>query len=169
MRRAEALLIILAFIGITAVLPPSVSGGPERGGAGSAYVREAGSSIDPEVLDTAGTKVSFRSFLGRKPLMVVFWATWCPLCRSEVPTLNRLAADRTIQVLAVNVGENEQKVLSFISSFHVGYPVVRDPGWQTTAAYKVAGIPACIILDKGGEILYRGSSLPENIEVYLRR
>lgn len=168
MKRAEAFLITLVFIGISAVLTTPVSGEAERGGAISADVREAGSSRNLELLDTAGRKVSFSSFLGSKPLVVVFWATWCPLCRSEVPALNRLAADPAIRVLAVNVGENEQKVLSFISSFHVGYPVVRDPGWQTTAVYQVAGIPACILLGKGGEILYRGSTVPENIEAYLR-
>jgi len=168
-KEANAFLFILVYVGISVVLLPPVSYGRAVESSSSADVREAGSHRDPEVLNMSGTKVSFRSFLGRKPLLVVFWATWCPLCRDEVPTLNRFASDPAIQVLAVNLGENEQKVQSFISSFHVGYPVVRDPGWQTTADYQVVGIPACIMLDEGGQILYRGSVVPGNIDAYVRR
>ena len=168
MKRVETFLILLVLSGIAAVFLPSVSHGLEGGNAGFADVRKAGSRVDVEVLDTTGKKVSFRSFIGGKPLVVVFWATWCPLCRDEVPTLNRLAADPAIRVLGVNVGENEQKVRTFITSNHVGYPVVRDPGWQTTAAYQVLGLPAFLILDEEGQVLYRGSIVPGNIEDYLR-
>ncbi len=168
MKRAETFLILLVVSGIAAVFLSSVSHGFEGGNVGFTAVRETGSRVDIEVLDMTGTKVSFRSFIGHKPLVVVFWATWCPLCRDEVPTLNRLVADPAIKVLAVNVGDNEQKVKSFITTNHVGYQVVRDPAWQTTAAYKVVGLPACLILDEGGQVLYRGSIVPKNIEAYLR-
>lgn len=162
-------LIILAAICISGILLPQVSGGLEGGGDRSADVRETGSRRDSEVLDLAGTRIVFSSFLGSKPLVVVFWASWCSECQTEVPALNRLAADPSIRLLAVNVGESEKKVRSFISSYHVAYQVVRDPGWQTTTAFKIVGIPACILLDKGGEIRYRGSRVPENIEAYLRK
>jgi thiol-disulfide isomerase/thioredoxin len=164
-KRAAAFLIV----GLSVVLLPTFSRGEGGWSVNRAEVRESVSHRDPEVVDTTGTKVPFRSFLGRKPLVVIFWATWCPLCKAEIQTLNRLAADPAIQVLAVNLGESEEKVQSFISSYHVGYPVVRDPGWQTTTAYKVVGIPACILLDRGGQILYRGSTVPENIEAFVRR
>lgn len=169
MKRADAFLICLAFIGISAALLPMASYGVGAENAPSTDVRDVGKPKVPEVVDASGRKVSFRSFIGRKPLVVVFWATWCPVCRSEVPTLNRLAADPAIRVLAVNLGENEQKVQTFKASYQVGYPVVRDPDWQTTATYQVVGIPACLILDEGGQVLYRGSTVPGNIEAYLRR
>jgi thiol-disulfide isomerase/thioredoxin len=166
-KRASAFLIILA--GISGVLLPPVWGGFEGGGDRSADLREAGSRRDPEVLDLAGTRVHFSSFLGSKPLVVVFWASWCPECQADVPALNRLANDPAIRLLAVDVGESEKKVQSFISSFFVNYQVVRDPGWQTTTAFKIVGVPTCILLGKGGEILYRGSSVPGNIEAYVRK
>jgi len=167
--KKAAFLIILAAIGIAGVLSPPVSEGLEGWSDHGADVREAGSHRDSEVQDLAGTRIAFSSFLGNKPLVVVFWASWCTECQTEVPALNRLAADPAIRLLAVNVGESEKKVRSFISSYHVTYQVVRDPGWQTTTAFKIVGIPACILLDKGGEILYRGSSVPGNIESYLRK
>jgi thiol-disulfide isomerase/thioredoxin len=165
-KRAAALLIMLVVsiaFSILLLVPVGM-------GAGSANDDKADTvgSLDPMVLDMAGEKVSFRSFIGHKPLVVVFWATWCPLCRDEVPAINRLAANPAVRVLAVNVGDNQQKVQSFISTYHVSYPVVRDPVWQTTAAYKVLGLPACIILDEGGQVLYRGNGVPGNIEAYLR-
>jgi len=165
---ASFLVIPLLFL-LSAVLLPSDSYG--RGAVVNvtgAEFREAGTLGESEVLDRSGSKVPFRSFLGQKPLLVVFWASWCIECRAEVPTLNRLALDPEIRVLAINLGESEKKVQTFISSFHVGYPVVRDPGWQTSAAYRVLGIPVCLLLDREGRILYRGSSVPGNIAVYLR-
>jgi thiol-disulfide isomerase/thioredoxin len=167
--KKAAFMIIVASIGLSGVLLPSVSRGLEGGGDRSAAVGEAGIRMDPVVLDLAGTKTAFSSFLGSKPLVVVFWASWCPECRAEVPALNRLAADPSIRLLAVNVGESESKVQAFVSSFHVAYQVVRDPGWQATTAFRIVGVPACILLDRGGEIRYRGSSVPENIEAYLRK
>jgi len=162
-------LIILVSIGISGVFLPQVSGGLEGVGDRSADIREAGSRRNLELMDLAGSKMVFSSFLGSKPLVLIFWASWCSECQTEVPVLNRLAADPSIRLLAVNVGESEQKVRSFISSYHVAYQVVRDPGWQTTTAFKIVGIPSCILLDKGGEIRYRGSRVPENIEAYLRK
>jgi thiol-disulfide isomerase/thioredoxin len=168
-KRGGALLIIWVLGGITALFVSAFPGFPEAGSTRAAEIRDGGGSRDPEVVDMGGARVSFSSFLGQKPLMVVFWATWCPECRKEVPALNRLASDPSINLLAVNVGEKEQKVRSFIASYHVVYPVVRDPGWQTTAAFGVMGIPACILLDKGGEVLYRGSAVPGEIGKYVRR
>jgi thiol-disulfide isomerase/thioredoxin len=165
----EALPISLMLIVITAAFFPSLSCFMAAGSAHAAEFQVAGNNKEPEVVDNTGSKVSFRSFIGRKPLVVVFWATWCPLCRDEVPALNRLANEPNFQILAVNLGEDEQKVRTFISSFRVNYPVVRDPGWQTTGAFQVLGIPYCIILDEGGQVLYRGSVVPGNIEAYLRR
>lgn len=162
-------LIIQVYLGISGVLFPGISDGLEEKGDRSAVIRETVRYRDLEVTDLAGTKVAFGSFLGSKPLVVVFWASWCTDCQTEVPALNRLAADSSVRLLAVNVGENEKKVRSFISSYQVTYQVVRDPGWQTTTAFKIVGVPACILLDKSGGILYRGSNLPVNIESYLRK
>ena len=169
MKGVAEFLIIPLLIGLSAVLLPSDSHGRGTVSAMGTDFSEADTQGDFAVLDSSGKKVPFRSFLGQKPLLVVFWASWCVECRAEVPTLNRLFDDTEIRVLAVNLGENEQKVRAFISSFQVGYPVVRDPGWQTSAAYRVLGIPACLLLDSEGRILYRGSSVPGNIAAYLRR
>lgn len=170
MRRAHMIFLFILLVGGTAIAPlPAHPGEPEGGTAHAADGRETVSQTDLELVNTAGEKVSLRSFVGRKPLVLVFWATWCPVCREEVPTLNRLGSNPAIQVLAVNLGESPKKVQSFVAAYHVGYPVVRDPAWQSATAYQVLGIPACIILDKGGQIIYRGSTVPENIEAYVRR
>jgi thiol-disulfide isomerase/thioredoxin len=163
MKRICVLLVIAVALGL--LLP--VIRGTKADSVHAAELREATSLPDSDLLDPAGEKVSFRSFVGGKPLVMVFWATWCPVCRAEVPILNRLNDNPAIRVLAINLGESGKKVRSFISSFNVGYPVVLDPESRTAAAYQVPGMPACIILDKKGRILYRGSVAPDNIEPYL--
>jgi len=169
MKGVEASFIILSLICVSAVNLPFDSYGLGEVSSPVADIREEGASGNPQVLDSSGNKVSLRTFLGEKPLLVIFWASWCLECRAEVPYLNRLAADPEIHVLAINLGENEKKVQGFVSSNHVRYQVVRDPGWQTSAAFQVLGIPACLLLDREGRVLYRGSSVPVNIAAYLRR
>lgn len=162
MKKAAVVLVILLSLGISV---PQVSGEKSL----NAPVLKGDSRKDPEVLTLGGRKAAFSSFVGAKPLVVVFWASWCTDCQAEVPALKRLANDQTIRLLAVNVGENEEKVSSFISRYKVSYEVVRDPVWETTTAYRIVGVPACIILDSQGTVLYRGSSLPPNIGAYLKK
>ncbi len=169
MKRANRFLFVLMLICSAICLLPPAPGGPGAGSVHAAELREAGSRTDFDLHSPTGGPVSLRSFVGRKPLVLVFWATWCPICRSEVSTLNRLNSNPAIQVLAIDIGESSKKVQSFIKSFKVAYPVVLDPDEKTTAAYQVPGIPACIILDKAGRVVYRGSTVPERIETYLEK
>jgi thiol-disulfide isomerase/thioredoxin len=160
-KTALLLVILLSFL----ISVPPVSG--EKGL--DAPLLKGESRKGPEVLTLEGKKAAFSSFIGAKPLVVVFWASWCIDCQAEVPALKRLANDSTIRLLTVNVGEGEEKVRSFISRYKVSYEVVRDPAWQTTTAYRIVGVPSCIILDRSGTVLYRGSSLPPDIGAYLRK
>ncbi len=167
MKRSVRFLCALLVIGAAnGFMSPDVRG-KEAERAYAAEAQGTASRIDVELHGPTGEPVSLRSFIGRKPLVMVFWATWCPICRSEVPALNRLNNNPAIQVLAIDIGESGKKVRSFITSFNVAYPVVLDPDGKTTAAYQVPGIPACVILDKAGRVVYRGSAVPERIETYL--
>jgi thiol-disulfide isomerase/thioredoxin len=84
-------------------------------------------------------------------VLVNFWATWCPPCREEFPSLGRLGKlfrPDEFEVLAVNVGEDPATVFSFAG--HTPFPVLFDRDAQTMAAWKVRGLPTTFLIDRQG-------------------
>ena len=112
----------------------------------------------------AGATVPLSTYLGKKPVLLVFWASWCTICRDEIAELKKLNSRLT--VIAVNEGESAWKTKRFISMNGIDYQVALDPDGALAKAMQVPGVPACAVLDKSGLIVYRGLGLPENIESY---
>ena len=96
-----------------------------------------------------------------KPVLMVFWATWCPHCRREMPnieaTWNRYK-DQGLEIVAVtkNSGrQNSDQVREYISANGLTFPIGVDLGGQTSRAYSVQGIPAAALIDKTGKVVVR--------------
>jgi peroxiredoxin len=113
----------------------------------------------------AGESVPLAASIGKKPVLVVFWASWCTICNDEIPLLKKLNADR-FKVIAVNEGESAWKTKRFISANGIDYQVVLDPDGLVAKSFQVPGVPACTIIGKSGLVDYRGIGLPENIDSY---
>lgn len=143
-------------------------GGPGRGGCQSASStgRLLGNQAPNFILsDLAGKPVELASLIQEKPVLLVFWATWCPACVEEVPILNEWTeAFPGLQIVGVNVQEPRERVQTFVEKHGVRYPVLLDEEANVAHQYGLIGIPAAILIAKGGKILYYGFSLPQNIE-----
>jgi peroxiredoxin len=117
----------------------------------------------------AGERVSLRRFLGATPVLLVFWATWCPHCNAAVPEINgiqsRMAGKLTI--LAIDFMESREKVESFMKAKKVAYPVLFDRDGKVARSYGIVGIPTYVILDRRGKIVYFDNELPPSLERYL--
>ncbi len=105
-----------------------------------------------------GDQRSLDDFSG-KVLLVNFWATWCPPCVKELPSMqavrNRLAGE-PFEVIAVNVGEDLEQVKSFLNRLDAGldYPVLLDENMVTTKNWKVRALPTTYIIDAQGLARY---------------
>jgi thiol-disulfide isomerase/thioredoxin len=100
------------------------------------------------------------SDLRGKVVLVNFWATWCPPCRREMPSIERLShvIKRTdFEILAVNVAEDLDTVFSFTGTLEPipTFPIVFDTDSSVLKAWPVMGLPTTFILDKQGRIIYR--------------
>lgn len=89
-------------------------------------------------------------------VVVNFWATWCPPCRKEFPSLGRLqklfkAEDLT--VLAVNVGEDADTIFSFTG--HPEITVLLDRDAKAMATWPVKGLPSTFVIDRAGRMVLR--------------
>ncbi|MFP5380824.1 MAG: TlpA family protein disulfide reductase [Gammaproteobacteria bacterium] len=93
-----------------------------------------------------------------KVVLVNFWATWCPPCRREMPSMERLAqtlAGEPFAVLAVDVGETMDTIETFTGQLDTAltFPILLDARSRTMRAWKVAGLPTTFLIDKQGRII----------------
>lgn len=100
------------------------------------------------------------SDLRGKVVLVNFWATWCPPCRREMPSIERLShalKGADFAILAVNVAESLDEVFSFTGTLDPvpTFPIVFDRDSSVLKAWPVRGLPTTFILDKQGRIAYR--------------
>jgi peroxiredoxin len=95
-----------------------------------------------------------------KAVLLVFWATWCPHCRKEMPKLQELwqkHQDDDFMLIAVtrnSRGQTTEKVREYASENGLTMPIAIDPG-GTSRAYGVSGIPAAAVVDKSGKVVWR--------------
>ena len=95
-----------------------------------------------------------------KVVVVNFWATWCPPCRREMPSLERLSQvlkDDDVAILAVNVAEDLDTVFSFTGTLYPipTFPILFDRDSRVLKSYPVRGLPTTFIVDRQGRIAYR--------------
>jgi len=93
-----------------------------------------------------------------KVVIVNFWATWCPPCRAEMPSMQRAwneIQDKGVVMLAVHVGGNEDKIWSFVGDYDLDFPVLIDPKSKVADAWPMKGLPSTFVIDPEGRIVYR--------------
>ncbi|MDO9007715.1 MAG: TlpA disulfide reductase family protein, partial [Thiobacillus sp.] len=91
-------------------------------------------------------------------VLINFWATWCPPCRREMPSMERLRQalqDEAFSVLAVDVGEDADTIEAFTSQLDTtpGFPILLDTRSHTMQVWKVAGLPTTFLVDRQGRIV----------------
>lgn len=161
MRRRFAGLVFL-FFGLSLV-----SGCSESAVRFSHGLNQAPDFTLPRV-DSPSEKLTLSDFYQKQPVLLIFWATWCPSCVEEIPVLNEWQAKYPkLQILAVNVQEDRESILKFQNEQAMNYPCVIDADGKVADAYGLSGIPTSVLLAKGGEILYYGFTLPQNIRSFL--
>jgi peroxiredoxin len=105
-----------------------------------------------------GRTVTLSSLRG-KIVMVHFWATWCPPCVDEIPTLDRLYRDmfgKDFELLAVSVDENGATgIVPFVQRNRLVLPVLLDPDHAVAKRYGTFKFPETYILDRNGTVKYK--------------
>ena len=110
---------------------------------------------DFKLVDVDGGKHSLSDYRG-KPLIINFWATWCPPCREEMPSMNRAwhKVKDTVSMLAINVGEDEDTIFIFSADYPIDFPVLLDSSGAVIREWPVKGLPTTFVLDREGNIRY---------------
>ena len=93
-----------------------------------------------------------------KPVIINFWATWCPPCVKELPAFNRAwskVKDKGIEMIAVNVGDDPQTVIEFMKDIPIDFTVLLDPDSEQISGWQMHGLPSTFILNPNGEVAYQ--------------
>ncbi|RJP20913.1 MAG: TlpA family protein disulfide reductase [Deltaproteobacteria bacterium] len=164
------LIAILLFLVCAAALA-----GPERLPAGDAEPRAAGAATSNRPADFAlpsldGGPIALNRYLGKKPVLLVFWATWCPECRAAIPSINALHAGPTgkkVQILAIDFRESREKVSATVKARDIRYTVLLDEKGKVARAYGIVGIPTFVLIDRDGAVAYVSHALPDDFSPWI--
>jgi len=121
------------------------------------YALKAGSEAPPFRLPSlAGGEVNLASLRG-KVVVLNFWATWCPPCVAEMPSLERLhraLGPEGLSVVTVSTDEDDAELRRFVAERSLSLPVLKDPGGRVAASeYHTTGYPETFVLDREGRLL----------------
>jgi peroxiredoxin len=112
---------------------------------------------DFELIDTDGNTHRLSDYRG-KTVIINFWATWCPPCREEIPSMNRayeVLADENVEILAINMGEDEDTIFIFTADYPADFPLLLDQDGAVIAEWPVKGLPTTYVVAPDGSIAYR--------------
>ena len=116
-----------------------------------------GGTTPPLVLkDLNGKTHDLKQYRG-KVVLINFWATWCPPCRAEMPSMQRLKAKmagKPFVILAVDMGETEAEVKTYLQQIKTDFTVLMDKDGRALKAWKVFAFPTSYVVDAQGKIRY---------------
>lgn len=163
----------LLVLGIAAMLKLPSSGGAIRFG-GSPRVVPAQVNFaapDLQLTDLQGNPVALSDYLGQV-VLVNNWATWCPPCKEEMPTLEayyRAHQDSGFTIIAIEAGEPVADVVRFVEEYRLTFPVWPDPTQMALAAFRQDAMPSSYLVDRQGvvRLAWTGAIDRKSLEKYV--
>jgi thiol-disulfide isomerase/thioredoxin len=126
-------------------------------------------TVAPAVIinDLDGKPFDVGALLGKQPVLLEFWATWCSLCKALLPQLDavRKAYGNRVQLIGVNVTVNESKarVRRYLEEHHPPFRVLYDERGIGARAYDVPGTSYIVVVNGAGKVVYTGSGDRQNL------
>ena len=123
--------------------------------------------------DLDGNEISLSNLRG-KPVIVNFWATWCPPCREEMPAIETLYQQYKylgVEIIGIGMMENENRVREFVEEGNYNWTFAIDTKGEISWDYRVVAIPTSFFIDSQGIIssIHRGPMNTSDIEDNLKK
>ena len=146
-------LVVVGFLGV--LVWGMLNKGPITGLSGITMVNRPAPGFTLTTFE--GTTISLKDLRG-KPVVINFWASWCPPCRIEAPLIERTwrtYKNRDLVFLGVNIQDRKEDALNYIREFSITYPNGPDPTGEISIDYGVSGLPVTFFVSRRGKVIRR--------------
>lgn len=103
----------------------------------------------------------------KKPLLIHFWATWCPTCKAENSTIDALSKEFEVITIAVNSGDDEE-VKNFLEEKNLSFQVINDTNATLAKTFHVSAFPTTFIYNKNGDLKFSEVGYNSYLTLYLK-
>jgi peroxiredoxin len=149
-------IVALGILLFAALIPPAAFA--ESGGkALLSPIAERPEAPDFELQGPDGETYRLSQWRGQ-PVIVNFWATWCPPCRAEMPSMQRAweqLQNEGVQLIAINVGEGAGEIQAFLEQAPVTFPLPMDADMRVSQTWPMTGLPTTFVVDATGRLAYK--------------
>jgi thiol-disulfide isomerase/thioredoxin len=125
-----------------------------------------------EIEDLDGNPVNLAQYIGQKPVLIEFWATWCPLCAALFPKLEqahqRYGDQLEFLIIAVAVNQSKASIKRHLQRHPMPFAVLWDTQGRAVRAFKAPTTSYIVVLDASGRVAYTGSGEDQDIERAVR-
>lgn len=125
------------------------------------------------VHDLDGKSVSLGQYIGKKPVFLEFWATWCELCEELLPRVRaaQAAYGNKVEFIGINVTVNQspERVRRYLETHRPAFRTLYDDEGVSTRAYQVPATSYVVIVDRSGKIVYTGTGGSQEFDAVLRQ
>ena len=134
---------------------PPTGGSRDTASPGDAENNVNSKAPDFSLKDAHGRSLSLSSLRG-KVVLINFWATWCPPCKAEMPSMNRLyneIRNRGFEIVAISTDNSLSTVKDFLARNRIDFQVLFDETKSVTRQYHVFSMPTTFLIDRNGMIV----------------
>jgi len=167
LRRLARDLRALPLLSLVLLVTPSLA----RAQAGGIAVGTAAPGAAVTTLDGDATELS--TFLGKTPVIMEFWATWCPLCKQLEPAMAAARQKYAGRVTFVSVGvpnnQSAARQKEFATAHGMGGVMLFDAGGMAVKAYAVPHTSYVVAIDRSGTVMYTGVGGDQDIDSVITR
>ena len=120
-----------------------------------------------------GKPANLSQWIGKTPVVMEFWATWCPNCKALEPTMaaaaKKYAGKAAFVAVAVSANQTAERVRRHLARSPIPMTFVYDHEGEATGAYDVPATSYVVVLDRAGRVVYTGVGAKQDIEGALRK
>lgn len=145
---------------------------------GSLFAQDAGIAIGamapPAMLQTLdGKPKDLKEFLGKKPVLIEFWATWCGNCQHLQPTIDaaikKYGAQVSFVTVAVSVNQSPARVAAWHKQNPIATEMLYDAKGNSTEAYDVPATSYVVVVNKAGKVVYTGVGGTQDLDSAIKK
>lgn len=165
--------VVLERVAVFALALAALAFAPVRPAAAQQGITVGAKAPAVTVNDLDGKPVDLGAYIGKKPVLLEFWATWCTLCEEMLPRIKAAHAaygDR-VEFVGINVTVNQTpaRVRRYLESHQPPYRTLYDDRGTSIRAYQVPTTSYIVVVDRAGTVAYTGTGGEQDLEPVLKQ